>query len=157
MLDKTDLDAHTSSVQWVQEGGNHLAIGTCNSTTKLQDMAAEKHLRLMDGHMECVSSLSWNNYILSTCRQDFIVINHVISVAHLNMGHKLTKHQATIKVLTWSPNKRNLLGTGGGTVDHCIKFWDSQTRDHLNSINMGNQVYNLLWNPHDYDILFSHS
>jgi cell division cycle protein 20 (cofactor of APC complex) len=154
----------------------------------------------MDGHTERVSSLSWNNYILSTGGRDSIVVNHDVRLAHHNVAtltghtqevcglawspdgmtlasgandnmlclwnaassstssprHKLTEHQAAVKALAWSPHERNLLATGGGTADRCIKFWNAQTGAHLNSIDTGSQVCNLLWNPHENEILSSH-
>lgn len=45
----------------------------------------------------------------------------------LNMGkmrHTLTGHKAAVKALAWCPWQRNLLATGGGTTDKCIKFWN---------------------------------
>ena len=43
----SDSDAHVSSVKWVQDGGNHLAVGTHDGTTRLWDVEAGKQLRSM--------------------------------------------------------------------------------------------------------------
>ena len=61
-----------------------------------------------------------------------------------------------MKALAWSPHDRNLLATGGGTADRCIKFWNSQTGSLLNSIDTGSQVCALQWNRHEKEILSSH-
>ena len=68
----------------------------------------------------------------------------------------LTDHQAAVKALAWSPHDRNLLATGGGTADRCIKFWNAQTGSLLNSIDTGSQVCALQWNRHEKEILSSH-
>ena len=43
---------YISSVKWVQEGGQHLAIGTSEGKTQLWDVNQQKQLRSMDGHEE---------------------------------------------------------------------------------------------------------
>lgn len=43
------------------------------------------------------------------------------------------EHQAAVKALAWSPHKRNLLATGGGTADRTIKLWNTQTRQLVSS------------------------
>jgi len=192
-------ESYVSSLQWVQEGGQHIAIGTSDGKTQLWDVAAEKQLRSMDGHTERVSSMSWNKHMLSTGGRDSIVVNHDVRVARHNVatlkGHtqevcglewspdgsilasggndnKLclwdasstasspkftcTDHQAAVKALAWSPHERNLLATGGGTADRCIKFWNGQTGSLLNSIDTGSQVCALQWNKHEKEILSSH-
>ena len=68
----------------------------------------------------------------------------------------LTDHQAAVKALAWSPHDRNLLATGGGTADRCIKFWNGATGSLLNSIDTGSQVCALQWNRHEKEILSSH-
>jgi len=198
------VDAHISSVAWVQEGGAHLAVGTSGGTTELWDVHARKQLRQMDGHSDRISSMAWNRHILSSGSRDTNIINHDVRVARhvvstlpahgqevcgLNWSNdgeilasggndnllclwdastsssmstrleprfKMTDHQAAVKALAWSPHERNLLATGGGTADRCIKFWNSQTGALLNSIDTGSQVCALQWNPFEKEILSSH-
>ena len=54
--------------------------------------------------------------------------------------HSLAGHQAAVKALAWCPFQSNLLATGGGTADRCIKFWNTSTGAMLNSIDTGSQV-----------------
>ncbi len=48
--------------------------------------------------------------------------------------------QAAVKALAWCPFQSNLLATGGGTADRCIKFWNTHTGAVLSSIDTGSQV-----------------
>jgi cell division cycle protein 20 (cofactor of APC complex) len=191
---------YISSVKWVQEGGQHLAIGTSEGKTQLWDVNQQKQLRSMDGHEERIGALSWNKHLLSSGSRDSTIVNHDVRVAahavQTLRGHTqevcglewspdgstlasggndnklclwdvnqsatprprftLTDHQAAVKALAWSPHDRNLLATGGGTADRCIKFWNSQTGSLLNSIDTGSQVCALQWNRHEKEILSSH-
>ena len=71
---------------------------------------------------------------------------------------ELNEHQAAVKALAWAPFKRNLLASGGGTADRCIKFWNTDNGSRLNSIDTGSQVCSLMWSPNhkDKEILSSH-
>ena len=193
-------DEYVSSVSWVQQGGQHLAIGTSTGSTQLWDVNAQKQLRAMDGHSERVGALSWNKHVLSSGSRDGNIVNHDVRIANhayqTLKGHEqevcglswspdgtclasggndnklclwdvntttnpsprftLTDHQAAVKALAWSPHDRNLLATGGGTSDRCIKFWNSATGSLLNSIDTGSQVCALQWNKHEKEILSSH-
>lgn len=51
--------------------------------------------------------------------------------------------QAAVKALAWCPFQSNLLATGGGTADRCIKFWNTHTGANLSSIDTGSQVRTL--------------
>ena len=198
------VNAHISSVAWVQEGGAHLAVGTSGGKTQLWDVHATKQIRSMDGHSDRISSMAWNRHILSSGSRDTNIINHDVRVARHVVAtlsnHKqevcgltwsndgeilasggndnllclwdasrsssmsnrfeprfqMTDHQAAVKALAWSPHERNLLATGGGTADRCIKFWNAQTGALLNSIDTGSQVCALQWNPFEKEILSSH-
>lgn len=33
-------------------------------------------------------------------------------------------HKAAIKALAWSGKQNNLLATGAGTADRCLRLWD---------------------------------
>jgi cell division cycle protein 20 (cofactor of APC complex) len=192
---------YVSSIQWVQQGGQHISIGTSTGATQLWDVNNQKQLRSMNGHTERVGALSWNQHILSSGSRDGNIINHDVRIENhavqtlsnheqevcglswspdgttlasggndnkLNLWDAnystqrpaprftLTDHQAAVKALAWSPHERNLLATGGGTSDRCIKFWNTATGSLLNSIDTGSQVCALQWNKHEKEILSSH-
>jgi cell division cycle protein 20 (cofactor of APC complex) len=70
--------------------------------------------------------------------------------------YTLTDHQAAVKALAWSPHERNLLASGGGTADRCIKFWNAASGSLINSVDTGSQVCALQWSPLEKELLSSH-
>jgi cell division cycle protein 20 (cofactor of APC complex) len=76
--------------------------------------------------------------------------------ARFQLQHKIAAHTAAVKAMAWCPFQSNLLATGGGTADRCIRFWNTLTGAQLNSIDTGSQVCSLQWSRHEREILSSH-
>lgn len=196
---ESDADNYISSVSFIPNSGNHIAIGTAQNTVQLWDVQQGRQLRTLRGHSGRVGSLSWNNHILSSGSKDNTIIHHDVRVQNNVIGrmshhtqevcglawspdgtylasgandntliiqeasniqnlsiqpkHVLTEHQAAVKALAWSPHERNLLASGGGTADRCIKFWNASSGAMLNSIDTGSQVCSLAWSPMEKEIL----
>lgn len=70
--------------------------------------------------------------------------------------HRLDEHRAAVKALAWCPFQSNLLASGGGSADYCIKFWNTHTGACLNTVDTHSQVCTLLWNKHERELLSSH-
>jgi cell division cycle 20, cofactor of APC complex len=70
--------------------------------------------------------------------------------------HRFEEHNSAVKALAWCPFQGNLLASGGGAHDRCIKLWNTQTGERLNSVDTGSQVCALLWNKNEPEILSSH-
>ncbi|KAG8375167.1 hypothetical protein BUALT_Bualt10G0072200 [Buddleja alternifolia] len=203
LLSTDDDNGPVTSVKWAPDG-RHLAVGFSNSHVQLWDSLVTRLLRtLQGGHRLRVTSLDWNNHILTTGGTDSIIINndvrirsHIVSTyrghnqeicglkwcssgRHLASGgndnllciwsismassnsssqwlHRFEDHSAAVKALSWSPFQSNLLASGGGVGDQCIKFWNTNTGACLNSVNSGSQVCCLLWNTHERELLSAH-
>ncbi|WCJ19639.1 hypothetical protein M5689_001923 [Euphorbia peplus] len=69
---------------------------------------------------------------------------------------KLTEHTAAVKAITWSPHQSNLLASGGGTADRCIRFWNTTNGHQLNHVDTGSQVCNLAWSKNVNEIVSTH-
>ncbi|CAH9110977.1 unnamed protein product [Cuscuta europaea] len=70
--------------------------------------------------------------------------------------HRFDEHTAAVKALAWCPFQRNLLASGGGGGDRCIKLWNTQTGSCVNSVDTGSQVCALLWNKNERELLSAH-
>lgn len=68
----------------------------------------------------------------------------------------LSDHKAAVKAIAWCPWQKGLLASGGGSRDQCIKFWNSESGQLVNSIQTDSQVCALQWNPYEKEILSSH-
>ena len=87
---------------------------------------------------------------------------HIWDVSMLHNGtastylHRFNDHKAAVKALAWCPFQNNLLASGGGTADRCIKFWNTQNGVCLNSVDTNSQVCALQWSKHEKELLSSH-
>jgi cell division cycle protein 20 (cofactor of APC complex) len=70
--------------------------------------------------------------------------------------HRFEEHTASVRALAWCPLQNNLLASGGGEGDHCIKLWNTRTGACLNSVDTGSQVCALVWNKNERELLSSH-
>ncbi|KAI3468556.1 hypothetical protein Pfo_025219 [Paulownia fortunei] len=200
LLSTDDDIGPVTSVKWAPDG-KHLAVGFNNSHVQLWDSSAVRLLRtLQGGHRLRVSSLDWNDHILTTGGMDSMIINNDVRIRSHNVStyrghsqevcglkwcssgrqlasggndnllyiwcvsmassnssnqwlHRLEDHSAAVKALSWCPFQSNLLASGGGIGDQCIKFWNTNTGACLNSVNTGSQVCSLLWSTHERELL----
>ncbi|KAI8421857.1 hypothetical protein MSG28_009793 [Choristoneura fumiferana] len=107
------------SVQWVQGGGSHIAIGTSAATVELWDCEKKKRLRIMDGHTGRVGSLAWNMYVVSSGARDGGVVHHDVRQREHAVA-TLAAHTQEICGLKWSPDGR-YLASGGN--DNLLNIW----------------------------------
>jgi len=145
-----------------------LSSGSRDSTIIQHDVRIQNHCTAtLRGHTQEVCGLSWSpdGSMLASggndnklCLWDAALSAGVGSTSTFatTPTFTCTQHQAAVKALAWCPWERNLLATGGGTADRCIKFWNTKTGACLNSIDTGSQVCSLLWSPTEKEILSSH-
>ena len=115
----------------------------------------------MNYHSQEVCGLAWSpdgQYLASGANDNTLCIWDAASSCSMDAQprHAMCEHQAAVKALAWSPHERNLLATGGGTADRCIKFWNAQSGALLNSVDTGSQVCALQWSPFEKELLSSH-
>ena len=60
--------------------------------------------------------------------------------SHISPRLVLKEHSAAVKAIAWSPHERNLLATGGGSKDRCIKTWNAVNGTRLKSVETNSQV-----------------
>lgn len=114
------------------------------------------------GHQLEVCGLKWSasGQQLASGGNDNLVFIWDRSTASSNSPmrwlHRLEDHNAAVRALAWCPFQGNLLASGGGGGDQCIKFWNTNTGMCLNSVNTGSQVCALQWNKLERELLSSH-
>jgi cell division cycle protein 20 (cofactor of APC complex) len=140
-----ELAGHTNRVSAVAWNGAILSSGgrdsiVCNWDVRVRkDQANVATLRV---HEQEVCGLKWSpsGTQLASGGNDNVLAIHD---AAFGLQHKIPAHQAAVKALAWCPFQSNLLATGGGTADRCIKFWNTVTGACTNSIDTGSQARTL--------------
>lgn len=148
-------DAHISSVEWVQQGGAHLAVGTSTGLTQLWDVNECKQLRSMDGHTDRVSCVGWNRHILTSGGRDALVVNHDVRVSRHNVA-TMSAHTQEVCSLKWSPDGSTL---ATGANDNVLCIWDAATSNtstpRFKFTDHQAAVKALAWSPHERNLLAS--
>ena len=114
------------------------------------------------GHQQEVCGLKWSSsgQQLASGGNDNLLYIWDRSMASMHSRsqwlHKLEDHSAAVRALAWCPFQHNLLVSGGGGSDCCIKFWNTHTGACLDSVDTGSQVCALLWNKNERELLSSH-
>jgi cell division cycle protein 20 (cofactor of APC complex) len=121
LMQVEDADDYVTSVSWIAEGGQHLAIGTNHCDVQLWDTVALKQLRSMKGHEGRISALAWNNHILSSGSRDSSIINHDVRIQNHHVS-TFNGHQQEVCGLAWSPDGTTLASGGN---DNLLNIWDA--------------------------------
>jgi WD40 repeat protein len=53
----------------------------------------------------------------------------------------------------WSPHHHGILASGGGTFDHCIRFWNTLTGYQVKCVDTGYHVSNLAWSTDSSELV----
>ena len=154
------MDGHSDRVGSLSWNRHILSSGSRDTTIVNHDVRVARHnVATLSAHGQEVCGLSWSpdgEVLASGGNDNLLCLWDATASSSQSPRFQFTDHQAAVKALAWSPHERNLLATGGGTADRCIKFWNSQTGALLNSIDTGSQVCALQWNPFEKEILSSH-
>lgn len=116
----------------------------------------------LHGHTQEVCGLKWSPDLkyLASGGNDNIVNIWSAEAGSVTTGntpvHVLNQHQAAVRALSWCPWQSNVLATGGGTADRCIKFWNVSNGMCTNSIDTNSQVCSLLFSSHYKELISAH-
>jgi cell division cycle 20-like protein 1 (cofactor of APC complex) len=54
--------------------------------------------------------------------------------------HRFHEHTAAVKAIAWSPHAVDILGSGGGTQDKKLRFWNTGTGSKISELDTGSQA-----------------
>ncbi|KAA3681834.1 cell division cycle 20, cofactor of APC complex [Paragonimus westermani] len=123
---------------------------------------AQHEVGVSDFHTQEVCGLSWSTdkrFLASGANDNCVAIwsTAVLSqTADTQPTVTLNDHQAAVKALAWCPWKNNLLCTGGGTTDHTLRFWNTNTGNCAKSVDVVAQVSGIIWNSEYRELVTSH-
>ncbi|KAJ8617938.1 hypothetical protein MRB53_014124 [Persea americana] len=160
---RTLQGGHRSRVGSLSWNNDILSTGGKDALIINNDVRIRSHImQTYSGRHEEVCGLKWSGSgrQLASGGNDNLLHIWDLAIASLNSPtqwiHRFEDHVATLKALTWSPFQSNLLASGGGSGDRCIKFWNTNTGACLNSVDTGSQVCSLLWSKNGRELLSSH-
>ncbi|THU43372.1 hypothetical protein C4D60_Mb00t13490 [Musa balbisiana] len=86
-----------------------------------------------NGHRRGVCSLKWSGlsgrYLASGGHDKLVHIwDACMPVSRHRQRqwlHRISSHTSIVKAVDWCPTRSNLLASGGGCNDHCVKFWNT--------------------------------
>ncbi|GAQ84943.1 Anaphase promoting complex Cdc20 subunits [Klebsormidium nitens] len=153
------LRGHSARVGALSWSGPTLSSGGRDSLILNHDVRLREHItaRMTGAHEQEICGLKWSpsGAQLASGGNDNLL--HVWDAAQSAAPlHRIDQHQAAVKALAWCPFQANLLASGGGTADRCIKFWNTNTGACVNSIDTHSQVCALQWSPTERELLSSH-
>lgn len=154
------MDGHSDRVGALSWNRHIISSGGRDNLIVNHDVRiAEHNVATLASHTQEVCGLAWSPdgmTLASGANDNKLCLWDATASSISRPRYELTEHQAAVKALAWSPHERNLLATGGGTADRCIKFWNTQSGSMLQSVDTASQVCALQWNPYEKEILSSH-
>ncbi|OMJ70770.1 hypothetical protein SteCoe_31191 [Stentor coeruleus] len=150
------IQAHSDRVSSLAWNGYVLSSGSRDSLIINHDLRIQNYFVKYTSHNQEICGLKWNtenNYLASGANDNKICIWDLSSTMPI---YEFKEHKAAVKALAWCPWKRNLLASGGGSIDKMIKMWDCTLGNCVSSVDTGSQVSALEWNRYDKEILSAH-
>lgn len=94
-------------------------------------------------HASEVCGLKWSsrgNLLASGGNDNLVYIWEAFKIGSSHFLHRLNGHCGAVKALAWCPYDSDVLASGGGTKDGCIKLWNVQRGLCINSIGTNAQA-----------------
>eukprot|EP00440_Ansanella_granifera_P040889 gb/GFBE01044338.1/.p1 GENE.gb/GFBE01044338.1/~~gb/GFBE01044338.1/.p1 ORF type:complete len:420 (+),score=79.46 gb/GFBE01044338.1/:1-1260(+) len=153
------MEGHRGRVGCLAWNGYVLSTGSRDKTIMQRDVRVPLScVARLNGHSEEVCGLKWSGdgQQLASGGNDNRLC--VWSLASSRPQFETQEHKAAVKALAWSPHKRGLLASGGGTADQTIRFWDTSrgSMRALSCHSTGSQVCNVVWSRSTNELLSTH-
>lgn len=157
---------HSGRVAAVAWNDNLLSSGSRDTNIMNHDVRIpDHHVSTFSHHTQEICGLKWNpaGTLLASGGNDNMANIWDIRNTRSQRGSAPTcsplytlPHLGAVKALAWCPFQQNLLATGGGSNDRCIRFFSSANGSMLNSIHTSTQVCQLLWSTHYKELVSAH-
>ncbi|XP_050221666.1 cell division cycle 20.3, cofactor of APC complex-like [Mercurialis annua] len=153
------MDGHTDRIAALAWNGHTLTSGSQDTTILNHDARARNSTTCsIVAHTSEVCGLKWSegNLLASGGNENKIYIWEASKMSSSSFLHKFDDHRSAVKALAWCPYQYNVLASGGGANDGCIKIWNLQKGSCITNIDTKAQVCALEWNRHHKEILSGH-
>ena len=152
-----DVGGHASRAGSLAWNGNLLGSRSRDRSILVRDLRCpETYLSKFVGHRQEICGLKWSpdqKYIASGGNDNKIIVWDTKVQGEMV---RFSEHQAAVKALAWNPDAPNILASGGGKSDRCIKFWNMHTNKRLASFDTGSQVCNMMFSKNSKELVSTH-
>lgn len=151
------LPGHFDRVACLSWNNHVLTSGSRDHKILHRDVrSSEQFFEKISTHSQEVCGLKWNvqeNKLASGGNDNTVYVYDGCSkIPNL----KISEHKAAVKAMAWSPHKRGVLATGGGTADRTLKIWNTINSTKINDIDTNSQICNMIWSKNTDEIVTSH-
>lgn len=157
------MDGHGARVGTLAWNAYIVSSGSRDGVIIHHDVRQRDHkVGTLTGHTQEVCGLKWstdNKYLASGGNDNLVNIWPAVPggvTTQTEPLYVLNQHQAAVRALAWCPWMPNILATGGGTADRCIKFWNISNGNLVNSVDSKSQVCALLWSKTYKELISAH-
>ncbi|GBP75861.1 hypothetical protein EVAR_53934_1, partial [Eumeta japonica] len=141
-----------TSVAW-SERGHHVAVGTQKGHISVWDVAVNKEVTKLQGHMARVGALAWNGDMLSSGSRDRHIRQRDTRTPPVQASRLLQGHRQEVCGLKWSPDGQ-ALASGGN--DNKLFVWSMHSTSPVQTYSAHvAAVKAIAWSPHQHGLLAS--
>lgn len=163
------MDGHSARVGSLAWNSFVISSGSRDGSIIHHDVRQRDHcVATLAGHTQEVCGLKWSTdfkYLASGGNDNLVNIWPAIMGSNSSVltssnvaepMHIFNQHHAAVRALAWCPWQPNVLATGGGTADRCIKFWNINNGNLIDSVDSKSQVCALLWSKNYKELISAH-
>ncbi|XP_057429909.1 uncharacterized protein LOC130723017 [Lotus japonicus] len=133
------LEGHSQRIPTIAWNGDTLTSGSHDRSIINHDVRARGNvISRVKAHRAEVCGLKWSgrgNMLASGGNDNHIYIWDSSKMRSSSFLHCFKDHCAAVKALAWCPYDSNVLASGGGTNDRCIKLWNVKKGTCIRSID----------------------
>ncbi|CAI4463147.1 AAC_collapsed_G0020290.mRNA.1.CDS.1 [Saccharomyces cerevisiae] len=151
------LSGHIDRVACLSWNNHVLTSGSRDHRILHRDVRMpDPFFETIESHTQEVCGLKWNvadNKLASGGNDNVVNVYEGTSKSPILT---FDEHKAAVKAMAWSPHKRGVLATGGGTADRRLKIWNVNTSIKMSDIDSGSQICNMVWSKNTNELVTSH-
>ncbi len=151
------MKGHEGRVGSIAWNGYNICSGSRDRNILVRDVRAQDdYFCKFSGHKQEICGLKWSfdeNMLASGGNDNKLFIWSLKNQSEIT---RFSQHNAAVKAIAWSPHQHNILASGGGTADRCIRFWNLQTLSQIDCMDTGSQVCNLMFSKNVNEIVSTH-
>ncbi|XP_041973757.1 fizzy-related protein homolog [Aricia agestis] len=141
-----------TSVAW-SVSGHLVAVGTQKGHISVWDVAVNKEVTKLQGHIARVGALAWNGDILSSGSRDRHIRQRDTRTPPVQSSRVLQGHRQEVCGLKWSPDGQSLASGGN---DNKLFVWSMHSTSPVQTYSAHvAAVKAIAWSPHQHGLLAS--